>query len=181
MARVILTRLMLGKHEFDRMSGLRNKRNDATNRQNVLSAIGAVLWVLAIAVLGLDVRSHWSNMPITATIFGSFVFSAGQMVFAQAIRVNNFATRVVMVLDGQEVIKKGPYRLIRHPMYLGLTVSLVAAPLILGSWYMYGPVLAILGPLYGRTLLEEKTLLGNLKGYREYMNEVRYRIVPYLW
>jgi len=32
-----------------------------------------------------------------------------------------------------------------------------------------------------RTGLEDKSLLGELKGYKEYAQKVRYRLVPFLW
>ena len=66
-------------------------------------------------------------------------------------------------------------------MYLGAILMFVGAPLVLGSLYgvLVGFALTIL--LMVRILGEEAMLTRDLEGYREYMNNVRYRLFPLLW
>jgi len=57
------------------------------------------------------------------------------------------------------LIKNGPYRFIRHPVYLGMTIALLGVPLSLGSWLGIIAVFLLFLPseIY-RAKLEEKKL-----------------------
>ena len=83
--------------------------------------------------------------------------------------------------EGQTVITTGPYALVRHPMYAGASLMLLFAPLALGSYLALIP--AVLVPIFLvlRTLDEEKLLLEELAGYKEYTENTRYRLIPRLW
>jgi protein-S-isoprenylcysteine O-methyltransferase Ste14 len=66
-------------------------------------------------------------------------------------------------------------------MYLGAILMFIGAPLLLGSCYgvLTGCALTIL--LMARIVGEEVMLARDLEGYREYMQNVRYRLIPFLW
>jgi protein-S-isoprenylcysteine O-methyltransferase Ste14 len=80
-------------------------------------------------------------------------------------------TVVVTILSGQELVRRGPYRWIRHPAYSGSILSLVGFPLSLGTWA--GGLLVLVLSLAGyhyRVQIEEKALLEAFGDeYREYM------------
>ena len=73
------------------------------------------------------------------------------------------------------------YKLVRHPMYVGNVVMMLGIPLALGSYW--GLVFLISGvlALVLRILDEEQLLIHELRGYREYRQDVRYRLVPHVW
>jgi methyltransferase len=59
---------------------------------------------------------------------------------AQALRYwciatlgRHWNTRIV-VLPGVPLIRRGPYRFLRHPNYLAVAVELVCGPLVFGAW-----------------------------------------------
>lgn len=67
------------------------------------------------------------------------LIAAGAVVAAQALRWwavaslgPRWSTRIV-VLPGAPPVVAGPYRLLRHPNYLAVTVELAALPLALGA------------------------------------------------
>jgi protein-S-isoprenylcysteine O-methyltransferase Ste14 len=66
-------------------------------------------------------------------------------------------------------------------MYLGAILMFFGAPLELGSFYGVLAGLALTLLLMARILGEEVMLLRELKGYREYTQNVRYRLFPFLW
>jgi protein-S-isoprenylcysteine O-methyltransferase Ste14 len=71
--------------------------------------------------------------------------------------------------------------MIRHPMYTGMAVTVLAAPLALASFVAW-PVFALLVPvLVYRLIHEEKTLLRDLPGYADYCERTRFRLVPWVW
>ena len=81
----------------------------------------------------------------------------------------------------QQVISTGVYGFVRHPLYLGCVLLLVGAPLLLGS--VVGSIISALGAitLVVRILGEEKMMMEELEGYREYQKKVKYRLIPFVW
>jgi protein-S-isoprenylcysteine O-methyltransferase Ste14 len=97
------------------------------------------------------------------------------------VKVNRFASRTIQVEPGQEVISSGPYRFVRHPMYLGASVMLLFTPLALGSYFAL-PAFVLLIPLIVLRLVnEERVLRQELPGYSEYCLHTHFRLVPFLW
>ena len=97
--------------------------------------------------------------------------------------MNTFLSRTVRIQDdrGQQVIDTGPYRWVRHPMYLGIIVLMISIPLLLGSLWALIPG-AMIGILFTvRTVLEDRTLQQELPGYPEYARRVRHRLLPWIW
>jgi protein-S-isoprenylcysteine O-methyltransferase Ste14 len=103
------------------------------------------------------------------------------MIF-MVFRENSYASRVVEVEKDQKVIATGPYAVVRHPMYLGSIILYVFTPLALGSYWALLPMLTIIPIL---TVLripnEEQVLQRDLPGYAEYMQQVKYRVLPGIW
>ena len=82
---------------------------------------------------------------------------------------------------GHMVITSGVYSVVRHPMYTGVMLSIVAWPLIFGSpWALIPASLAALAFPY-RAVNEERVLRERLPGYEEYMRRTPYRLLPGLW
>jgi protein-S-isoprenylcysteine O-methyltransferase Ste14 len=94
---------------------------------------------------------------------------------------NSFASRVVEVQQGQRVIDTGVYGVIRHPMYTAACTMLLAAPVVLGSWYAVLPMCLYVVGIVLRIRNEEQVLLNGLPGYGDYLKKVRYRLIPFVW
>jgi protein-S-isoprenylcysteine O-methyltransferase Ste14 len=97
------------------------------------------------------------------------------------MRENRFLSRVVEVDQKQEVIRTGPYAVVRHPMYAVILPMYLISPLALGSYWALIPAAAIPIVLVVRILNEEKVLNEGLEGYTEYTRQVRYRLIPGIW
>jgi len=69
----------------------------------------------------------------------------------------------------------------RHPGYDRIIVGCMCSPLALGSWLAAVLMIACIAIFLRRTVLEDRFLLGNLDGYAQYADRVRYRLVPGLW
>jgi protein-S-isoprenylcysteine O-methyltransferase Ste14 len=61
-------------------------------------------------------------------------------------------------------------------MFAGVILQLIAAPMILGSKWAFVLAGAIVLLFVIRTRLEDRTLRGELAGYREYAGSTRYRL-----
>ena len=79
------------------------------------------------------------------------------------------------------MISSGVYGFVRHPLYLGCLLMMVGGPLLVGS--IAGLVITALGVvgLAARIVGEERMLRTELKGYAEYQQRVRYRLIPSIW
>lgn len=140
-------------------------------------ALGAATFVVA----ALDHRYGWSSVPPWAVIAGDVLVGAGLLLSQLVIVQNNYAAATVRVEDGQTVVTTGLYGVVRHPMYLGALIMTVGTPPALGSlWGWLGLVASV--PVFVARILDEEALLRDgLAGYREYANEVRWRVLPGVW
>ena len=147
-------------------------------------AIYPVLTFGNLVVMGFDaVRFQWSFMPLWLAILGIVIMIPASVISAWAMAVNKFFEWTVRIQDDRQqyVCTSGPYKIMRHPGYVGLIISILVYPLILGSWwgFVLSGILAIIVVI--RTALEDRTLQNEMTGYREYAKQVRYRLIPLVW
>lgn len=130
---------------------------------------------------GVDFRRQWSCVPLWLIALSDILVALGFLFVYYAFRENTFASKAVHVMDGQRVISSGPYRLVRHPMYLGAVVIILFTPLALDSFCALVPAALLCVYVAVRLLDEEKLLKEELEGYVEYCRKVNYRLIPYIW
>jgi protein-S-isoprenylcysteine O-methyltransferase Ste14 len=148
-----------------------------------MSIVGLI--ILAVYVMGgLDVRYGWTiGFPMAAQIAGVILAVLGYALVVWATASNAFFSLIVRIQKerGHAVATGGPYQFVRHPGYVGSILAYVGTPIILGSWWAIalGVVSALL--MIVRTAFEDKTLLAELDGYKDYAARVRYRLLPGVW
>jgi len=146
----------------------------------------ARLFVLAHIVIGaLDVgRFHWSDtVAVPLRVAGLATYALALTWVTWALAVNRFFTPAVRIQTerGHRLVRTGPYALVRHPGYAGMSIGLPASALALGSWWAMVPALAYSALVLRRSAIEDAFLTSHLDGYREYKGQVRYRLFPGLW
>jgi protein-S-isoprenylcysteine O-methyltransferase Ste14 len=149
--------------------------------------LGAFFFVTIVTFLtaGMDSgRFGWSGeVPMAVTVAGAAVMLAGQVLFAVAKRENTFFSSTVRIQAdrGHRVCETGLYRMVRHPGYLGMLMSLLAFPLLMNSYWAFVPagVGAVL--LVIRTVLEDRFLLAQLPGYADYAKRTPRKLLPGLY
>ncbi len=150
-------------------------------QQQWIIILSSVVYILAFLLPGFDHRWGWSHVPLWLAILGQALVLAGYGVIVLVFRENRYAARVVDVEEEQQVISSGPYAMVRHPMYTGTMLMVLATPLALGSWWALIPAAAVIPALVARIHNEEAMLSRELKGYEEYRQRVKYRLVPGVW
>lgn len=151
----------------------------------VYFAITTPLYFAALILAALDGgRFGWSpRLGAAVYVLSYLVYLSGQGIFLWAKATNRFFATVVRIQTdrGQTVCDQGPYRIFRHPGYVGGILFELATPLLLGSLWGLIPQGIAVALLIVRTGLEDRTLRRELPGYEEYTKRVRYRLVPGLW
>ena len=143
-----------------------------------------LVWLAWLVLMALDAqRWRTSDMPPWLNIAGGALVILGFLATMLVFRENSFAAPVVRVQAEREqhLIDTGPYAYVRHPMYAVATLYLIGMPLLLGSWYGLLVVPLFIAGMAPRAVFEECLLQRDLPGYADYMNRVRYRLIPGVW
>jgi len=149
--------------------------------------IGAITGFGGMAILilaGLDERFGWPGMVRLVTQIVAFVLlGLSYPLFTWAMVANKYFSTIVRIQKehGHEVQTGGSYRIVRHPGYASLLISYITIPIALGSLWACIPMALIIANLFLRKTLEDRTLLKELLGYKEYAAQVRHRIIPGVW
>jgi protein-S-isoprenylcysteine O-methyltransferase Ste14 len=149
--------------------------------QKIIMSAASMGFAAILIVPALDHRWHWSAVPPYAVIAGNILIVLGWTIILFVFRENTFTSATIEVAADQRVVSTGPYAVVRHPMYSGSLLYFLGIPIALGSWW--GLLVGILMmPVFVLRLFDEEKLLArNLPGYSEYMDRVKYRLVPFVW
>jgi protein-S-isoprenylcysteine O-methyltransferase Ste14 len=102
--------------------------------------------------------------------------------YVSIIYLGKHFTRDVEVSKTQDLISKGPYRVLRHPLYLGLMLLTVSVPMFFSNWLMtilsFGSMFLILNH---RMRIEEQLMEEVIGDAYVKWKETRYRFIPYIY
>lgn len=167
-----------------RQPELLRKRLEAKEKQdeqkNVV-ALSGLLFVTMFVLAGLNRRFIWWMLPNWVVYLATVLFLVGYMFYAEVLRENVWLSRTIEVQEHQKVVDTGLYGVVRHPMYAATLLLFLAMPLVLGSIWSFAFMLLYIPVIAKRIRNEEKVLEEGLKGYKEYKDRVRYKVIPYLW
>lgn len=159
----------------------RMRYKEKEREQAAIIIFGIVILIAGIIVICLDLHYSWSIVPTGAVIAADALSLIGYIIIFLVFKENSYASRKIVVEEGQRVISSGPYAIVCHPMYLGYLMMMIAMPVALGSWAGV-PIFSLYIPLIiARILNEEKVLARDLPGYAEYRMRTRYRLLPGIW
>ena len=163
---------------------LLRKRLNAKEKQaeqKTVVALSGLMFIAAFVLAGLNFRYGWMTMPPALTWIAAVIFLAGYVMYAEVMRENAYLSRTIEVQENQKVVDTGLYGIVRHPMYSATLLLFLSMPLILGSIPSFIITLTYIPIIHKRMTSEERLLAENLKGYKEYMQKVKYRIIPFIW
>jgi protein-S-isoprenylcysteine O-methyltransferase Ste14 len=140
----------------------------------LVGLIAAIYLAFGLSLAGIAVLPGWLFYPGIALMFGGIFLRQWSVAL-----LGGFFSALVSVQEGQTIIRKGPYRYVRHPSYTGAIMIFTGIGLAILSW---GAVLVLLLAsciVYGyRIHVEEKALVAKFGDeYVRYMAETK-MLVP---
>jgi protein-S-isoprenylcysteine O-methyltransferase Ste14 len=137
-------------------------------------------WILA----GFSERWSWGpTVSPGVQLVGFLLTLVGHGIIVWGMSANPFFSPMVRIQEERDhqVAEGGPYRIIRHPGYVGAILFSLGIPLLLESWWALIPGLISVVLYIVRTILEDRTLHDELPGYEEYSSRVKHKLIPGVW
>jgi len=138
--------------------------------------------LLSLAIAFLFAASGIASLPSGAFYLGIGLMIAGILLRQWSIAVlGRYFSRTVGVQEGQAVVDRGPYRLVRHPAYTGSLLTMVGLGFVLQSWGAVLVLIAFFGVAFGYRIHVEEAVLTSELGdeYVEYAKKTK-RLIPYV-
>lgn len=169
------------------LAGIASKRSVRTQTsssrlfQVVLIFIGAMIFNLNRWFV-----SGWPTLPIipreTPFILGGAIITIAGMLFcvwARAILGTNWSARVTIKAN-HELVRQGPYQIVRHPIYTGLLIGLLGTAFVYGFAGCFVGVLVIGFAFWLKSQTEEQFMVQQFgEQYLQYRQQVR-ALIPYI-
>ena len=149
--------------------------------QDLVVKLSGLMFLAGFIAAGLNYRFDWYVFPKSVSIAAGAVFLIAYVLYAEVLRENTYLSRTIEVQENQTVVDTGLYGIVRHPMYAVTLLLFLAMPLVLGSLVSFLIFLVYPFIIAKRIKNEEMVLERELKGYSEYKNKVRYRMIPFIW
>lgn len=184
MAILFIPMFVAGLVMLKKNPNLLRSRLDAKEKQGeqqTVVKLSGLMFLMGFVLAGLDFRFGWSRLPVWTSAAASVLFLLSYLLYAEVLRENTYLSRTIGVQEGQKVIDTGLYSVVRHPMYAVTLVLFISMPLVLGS--LPALIVFLLYPaiIVKRLKNEEQVLMKELPGYEEYMQKVKYRLIPFVW
>ena len=160
-------------------SRLKAKEKEAD--QDLVIKLSGLMFLVGFILAGLDHRFGWSKLPMAVNYVGAGLFLTAYILYAEVLRENTWLSRTIEVQEGQTVVSTGLYGIVRHPMYSATLLLFLSMPLVLGSVPAFLVFLCYPAIIAKRILGEEQILRRELKGYDEYCDRIRWRLIPFFW
>ncbi len=149
--------------------------------QDLVIKLSGLMFLAGFIAAGLGVRFDWYILPKGVSVAAAAVFLIAYALYAEVLRENTYLSRTIEVQENQTVVDTGLYGVVRHPMYSVTVLLFLAMPLVLGSVWAFVVFLAYPLIIGKRIKGEEAFLEKELKGYKEYKEKVKYRMIPFIW
>jgi protein-S-isoprenylcysteine O-methyltransferase Ste14 len=159
-------------------SGLAATASDQGTTRLIVAAYG-----VAAGLSPVLRRLPAGRMPPVCGPAGVGVMAAGLALRAWSMRaLGPYYSRTLRTTSDQVVVESGPYRVIRHPGYLGSIMVWTGFGVASGSAAAALAVAALMGAAYSRRIAAEEDMLTGKLGtaYAEYSQRTK-RLIPFIW
>jgi protein-S-isoprenylcysteine O-methyltransferase Ste14 len=156
--------------------------SEKTSFKSILLAISSSI-ALTVVLGYLDIFYIESSLGKAMQYLGIAIYTIGIVLrYSGAIYLGEYFTRDVQVSKDLELVSDGPYRILRHPLYLGLFLLSVGVPMFFRNPVALIFTVGCVGTLINqRMILEEESMEATIgERYREWKRS-RYRFIPFIY
>ncbi len=147
-----------------------------------LAAFGLGLWLLPFLDRRLTIAPFLHVSSDAFRWVGVFLLGTGQWLSVWAIRaLGRWFSPRIGVQHGHELVGAGPYRILRHPFYTGLLMSMAGFPAVFGSWVGIAMAVAAVPIVLYRVRVEEQQLEQEFGEAYRTMRRRTWRLIPYVY
>ena len=142
----------------------------------VTSVIASIFIAFAFSVAHFALLPGWVFYPGIALMIGGIFLRQWSIAV-----LGRYFSILVSIQEGQTIVRKGPYRFIRHPSYTGALLILTGIGLAVQSWGALLVLWIIFAIVYGYRIRVEEKVLVNRTGeeYSMYMKETK-MLIPFI-
>lgn len=121
-------------------------------------------------------RQAWMHGVGLVLTWGGLAFS----VWARLYLGSNWSASV-QIKQGHELVRSGPYRFVRHPIYTGMLSAFLGCALAMDQWRGVLAFVIVLAGFIYKLRLEERWMLETFgDAYRDYRQHSR-ALIPFLY
>src|SRR5579859_2961959 len=158
-----------------------------TTDQQTSLRLGLTFGIMTMATLLAPVLNHYRIGFMDGLTWlrwtGVAVLLAGFALRTWATQVlGQFYTRTLRTSTDQQIVRQGPYRVIRHPGYLGSLLFWMGGGLATGNWIVAGAIIVLLVSAYLPRIRAEEVMLRATFGeaYEDYSRQ-SWRLIPFVF
>ena len=160
----------------------------ARARSHLTLQIPAACLLIVCFALLLNAHSYNLRMLVTppgvllGTLGDALVLAGlGFAIWARVVLGHNWSGLVMMVRDGHQLVQRGPYAIVRHPIYTGLFAAILGTALTLGTLASWIAVAAGLAGILLRVDVEERLMAAEFgDAHADYRARTR-KLIPFVW
>jgi len=172
--------LWMSQPAFSSQEAKRDKNSDRFSILVILisSSVSVVASVVEWAYVN-DAREY----SLWITLVGACLLIVGISIRVWAIQtLGKHFTATVMLTEGHQLVRSGPYQWVRHPSYLGAFMAIIGCPVFLNApWATLIAAVSMTIAYYLRIGVEEEMLSAYFgTQYQDYMKHTK-RIIPFIW
>jgi protein-S-isoprenylcysteine O-methyltransferase Ste14 len=179
--------LLVGIQAYHSLEGIQDspgRKETLIRRQTQVGALLVGLLVLGMFLLPFTSRKNIAVFPEYPVIGWVSVLFCGLgylLIFWSGWALGRQYSAEVVLQKDHQLITSGPYRLIRHPRYLGIVCLSLGLTLLFHSWIGLGISAIVLGLLLYRIWDEERLLRGQFGAAWQMYVHHSWRLIPYLF
>ncbi len=142
-----------------------------------------------VVVAGLVV-SYWDAFVLRneTNVYGGVgtvgflsLFLGIGLYIAGRLTLGRLYSEKVRIRSDHKLVTRGLYRYVRHPMYLGVILFVLSAPIILESLYGFIVMMLLVPMIFHRIGIEEKAMTSKFgDDYLAYTRKTK-KLIPYIY
>lgn len=157
-------------------------------------------WTLEMPHLGRRARRWVAGQLVVFGVYAVVLVATGEVGSGPFLWIGGAIAAAGLVLGGwavaalgpnlspypqplptAELVDRGPYRLVRHPIYGAIVIGMLGVAVAMESWAAAGVAVG-LGLFFRlKATVEERALVVNVPGYADYRTRVSRSMVPFVW